>query len=78
MNTTDLKKEVLARITAIDDMAFLEVIKTLLDYKEGEPVIMLPPALKKRLHLAIEEAKKGNFITEGELDEQVELWLREV
>lgn len=41
MNTTDLKKEVLARITATDDMAFLQMIKTLFDNKEGEPVIML-------------------------------------
>lgn len=77
MNTRNLKQEVLERIAVIDDQSFLEVIKSLLDYKQSEPVMVLPPDLKKRLLMASEEAKKGNFISEEEMDEQVASWLRE-
>ena len=77
MSTRNLKQEVLERIAVIDDQSFLEVIKSLLDYNQSEPVMVLPPDLKKRLLMASEEAKKGNFISEEEMDEQVASWLRE-
>lgn len=77
MNTIELKNELINRITRIEDVDFLNAIKTILDYKEKEPFIELTAEQEKELLSASEEGKKGNFVSQSEMDEKVKGWLKE-
>jgi len=77
MNTVELKKELISRISGIDDTDFLNVIKTILDNKKKEYFIALTPEEEKELLNASEAGKNGEFISQNEMDKKVEKWLRE-
>ncbi len=75
MNTIQLKKELIHRISKIEDVDFLNAIKTILDYKKKETLIELTDDQAKELLFASNDGKKGNVITQLEIDQKVEEWL---
>lgn len=77
MNTTQLKHNLMQRISNIEDIKFLEAIKTILDYNKIEPFIELTDKLANELKLASLEGKEGKIISQAELDIKVEQWLKE-
>ncbi len=77
MNTFQLKQELIQSISSIEDIDFLNAIKTILDYKKKEFFIELTADQEKELHLASKEGKKGNVISQSEMDQKVEEWLDE-
>ena len=77
MNTIQLKQELIQRISRIEDIDFLNAIKTILDYKKKESFIELTADQEKELLFASKEAKKGNVIAQSEMDQKVEEWLSE-
>jgi len=77
MNTIELKKELINRISRIEDVDFLNAIKTILDYKKREPFIELTSEQENELLLASEEGKEGIFLSQSEMDKKVNEWLRE-
>ena len=77
MNTIQLKQELIHRISKIEDVDFLNAIKTILDYKKKEPFIELTADQEKELLFARNEGKKGNIISQSEMDQKVEEWLSE-
>ncbi len=77
MNTIELKKELINRISRIEDVDFLNAIKTILDYKKREPFIELTSDQENELLLASEEGKEGDFVSQSEMDKKVNEWLRE-
>lgn len=77
MNTLDLKQELINRISRIEDVDFLNAIKTILDYKKKEPFIELSTNQEEELLKASDDGKKGGFISQPEMDKKVEVWLTE-
>lgn len=77
MNTTELKQELIKRISDIDDVEFLNAIRTILDFGRKETYIKLTPDQEKELLLASEEGKKGLVSSQSEMDKKVEKWLKE-
>jgi len=77
MNTIELKRELINRISKIEDVDFLNAIKTILDYKRREPFIELTPDQEYELLLASEKGKEGDFISQSEMDKKVNEWLKE-
>jgi hypothetical protein len=77
MNTFQLKQELIHKISRIEDIEFLNAIKTILDYKAKESFIELTADLEEELLHASKEGQKGNVISQSELDEKVEQWLNE-
>lgn len=77
MNTIELKKELIDRISGIDDAEFLNVIKTILDYKKKESFIELTAEQEKELLIASDEGKKGNFVSQTVMDKKVQKWIKE-
>ncbi|MDD2528361.1 MAG: hypothetical protein RBS23_01375 [Mariniphaga sp.] len=75
MNAIQLKQELINRISRIEDIDFLNAIKTILDYKKKEPFIELTADQEKELLIASKEGKKGNVISQSEMDQKVEEWL---
>ena len=78
MNTIELRKELITRISEIEDNDFLNAIKTILDYNNKEKFIHLTNEEEKELIQASEESKGGQFILQSEMDKKAEKWLREV
>ncbi len=77
MNTFQLKQELIQSISSIEDIDFLNAIKTILDYKKKEFFIESTTDQEKELHLTSKEGKKGNVISQSEMDQKVEEWLDE-
>ncbi len=77
MNTIELKRELIDRISGIDDAEFLNAIKTILDYKKNESFIELTAEQEKELLIARDEGKKGNFVSHTEMDKKVQEWLKQ-
>mgnify|MGYP001578639886 CR=1 FL=1 len=77
MNTFQLKKELIHSISRIEDIDFLNAIKTILDYKKKENFIELTADQEKELLFASKEGKKLKVISQSEMDQKVEEWLRE-
>ena len=75
MNTVDLKHELIMRISVIEDADFLNAIKTILDYKKRENVIELSLDQESELLEASQEGKKGDFISQSDMDKKVKSWL---
>ena len=77
MNTLELKQELINKISRIEDIDFLKAIKTILEYKKKDTLINLTDEQERELLLASEDGKKGNLISQSELDKKVEEWLKE-
>jgi len=77
MNTIQLKQELILRISRIEDIDFLNAIKTILDNKKEESFIELTADQVNELLSASDEAKNGKVISQSEMDQRVEEWLSE-
>ena len=77
MNTIQLKQELIYRISRIEDIDFLNAIKTILDYKKKENFIELTADQEKELLFASKEGKKGKVKSQSKMDQKVEEWLSE-
>lgn len=77
MNAIDLRHELINRIAGIEDVDFLNAIKTILDYKKNEPFIEVSSDQENELLKASEEGKNGEFISQSKMDKKVEAWLTE-
>ena len=77
-NTKDLKSLLHESIENIDDEAFLNAIKNILDRKyEPKEKIVLTPEQEKRIEAAKKSISEGNYLTNEEADKLVAKWLNE-
>jgi hypothetical protein len=77
MTLTGLKKALAQRISEIDDKAFLEAIKTILDAKAESRTIQLSPDIASRIQTSREEIEQGQSIENEKLVSDLEAWLRQ-
>ena len=77
MNTIELKQELINRISGIEDVDFLNAIKTILDFNRKEPFIELTKDQELELLAASKDGEKGIYIRQSEMDKKVGEWLRE-
>jgi hypothetical protein len=76
-NTTELKKLLHESIENIDDEAFLQAVKEILDRKYQPEEISLSSHREKRIEEAKRSIDKGNVLTNEEADQLVTKWLNE-
>jgi molecular chaperone GrpE (heat shock protein) len=72
MTTLNLKKHLIQRISEIEDTAFLEGIKTILDSKSQ--ILHLITEQRVEIKQSQEQIKQGLFISQDQLDEEFEKW----
>ena len=72
MTTLNLKKHLIQRISEIEDTAFLEGIKTILDSKSQ--ILHLTAEQRAEIKQSQEQIKQGLFISQDQLDEEFEKW----
>ncbi len=76
MTKLDLKNILIQKISEIEDIQFLEAIKTILDSK-SDKIIELTDDQKSEILLSQNEVKEGLFIEQKKLDEKINRWLKE-
>jgi len=75
MKTAELKNILIHRISEIDDVSFLEAIRTILDSKTDKEVISLTSAQLDDIRASKKEIAQGLFVEQKTLDKEVAKWL---
>ena len=71
MSTIEIKKEIIERLSSIDDLALLEKIRTLVRGKIKPNYIEMDDEFAKELQLVKEDALLGNYTTEADLEKKL-------
>jgi len=74
MTTIELKKQLIHRISEIDDESFLQAIKTILDSKTQSQVLTLTEAQRQEINESQMQMEKGEFIEQADLDQKFNQW----
>jgi len=76
MTSLELKKLLIHRIAEINDISFLNSIKTILDAKTQNRIMSLTPEQRFEIIESKKEIEKGLYIEQLELDKEVDKWLK--
>ena len=71
----ELKSILVHRISEINDIRFLEAIKTILDEKAEDSALELTEDQKKEIAESKKEILRGLFIDDTDLDSNIQGWL---
>ncbi len=77
MTAIDLKSALIHRIAEIDDIEFLQAIKTILDSKTNSEVLTLTAKQRDDIMASKKELENGLFIESNDLDKEIQEWLSE-
>lgn len=77
MKTTELKNILIHQISEIDDVSFLEAIKTIVDSKMNSEVLTLTQEQKDEIMASKKEIEEGKYIEQDDLDKEIIEWLKE-
>jgi hypothetical protein len=75
MTAIELKNLLIHRIAEINDVSFLNAIKTILDTKTQSQTIKLTPEQRNEIQESRKEVEQGLFIEQVELDKEFNKWL---
>lgn len=75
MSTIELRHIIAEHISHIDDISFLNALKTIIESKVSEGIYKLSDFQKGRIDLARNELKNGQTITHKELQKEIDQWL---
>ena len=75
ITTLDLKKQLIQRLSEIEDKAFLEAIKTILDSKSQ--ILPLTAEQLAEILKSKDQIDQGHFTSQDQLDEEFEKWVNE-
>jgi len=77
MNAIEIQKQLIERISGITDIELLNSIKAILDFKKKEPFLYLTPEEEAELKGASKDVREGKFVYQSDMDQKVEVWLKE-
>lgn len=75
MTAIEIKKLLIHRIAEINDISFLNAIKTILDSKTQQKIMSLTQEQTFEINESKKEIKKGLFIEQMELEKDFDKWL---
>ena len=77
MTTIELKDVLFHKIAAINDKSFLAAIKTIIDTKSETIIYKLSPEQRKRIKESQDQIARGEFMTNEQVEKEVDKWLKE-
>lgn len=77
MNASDLKIDLINRITQLKETRIIEEIQKLLDFELDKGKYILTNSQKDRISEAQEEYKNSSFLTDDQANQDIEEWLKE-
>jgi hypothetical protein len=75
MTSLELKKVLINRIAEINDVSFLQAIKTILDIKTQSQTLMLTDEQRDEIQESRREIEQGQYLEQVELDKEFKQWL---
>ena len=75
MSAVELRHIIIEKLSFIDDISFLNAIKTIVESKADEKIYQLSDFQKKRIEASREQVKKGQTISNEALNKEVLQWL---
>jgi hypothetical protein len=75
MTTIEIKKQLIHRISEIEDTNFLKALKTILDSKVNEGILNLTAEQRDEIIASREDVEKGLVIENALLDKEIKAWL---
>lgn len=75
MTTIQIKKAIIHQIAEIEDVSFLNALKTILESKTQSNIIRLTNEQKEEIIRSKIEIEKGNYTEQQELNKEFEKWL---
>jgi len=75
MSTIELRHMITEHLSHIDDVPFLNAIKTIIESKASESIYKLSDHQKERVELARKQLKSGQTISNDDLQKEVDQWL---
>ncbi|MBX9853342.1 MAG: hypothetical protein K2X86_16475 [Cytophagaceae bacterium] len=75
MNSIDLKTKLIEKINEIEDIEFLEAIKTILDTKTGD-LYVLSDKQKESIEVSRRQIKGGKFFKNDEVFTELKEWIK--
>ncbi|MEI6348312.1 MAG: hypothetical protein WCP69_10245 [Bacteroidota bacterium] len=76
MSTIQLRDDISEYLSHIDDVSFLNAIKTILESKISEKTYNLSEKETKRVEEGRQQYKKRETISDEQLKEEIEQWLK--
>lgn len=77
MTTLQLKKILINQINEIDDVTFLNEIKSIFDSKSKQQILKLSPQQRQEINASKRDLRNGHLIAQSELDKEVAKWANE-
>ena len=77
MTAIELKNMLIHQISSINDITFLKAIKTIIDTKSEKTVYMTTPEQKNQIKEGQDQIQRGEYITNGGIDIEIDKWLKE-
>ena len=77
MTTVEIKKILIHKILAINDVSFLKAIQTIVDSKADNKILVLTENQRKEIIESKKEIEEGLFTEHDALENEIRVWLRE-
>ena len=77
MTTIELKKAIICKIAMIDDEAFLNALKTIIDTKSEPVIYKTTPEQREAIRKGQAQIERGEFITNEQLNIEINRWLKD-
>jgi len=75
MSTLELRHIINEHLSHIEDVSFLNALKTIIESKALNGVYQLSDYQKERINSAREQLKKGQTISNDDVQKEIEQWL---
>ena len=77
MTTVELKNILMHQIAGINDKSFLTAIKTIMDTKSESTIYKTTSEQQKRIKEGREQIANGEFLTNDQVEKEIDKWLNE-
>jgi len=75
MSTLELRHIINEHLSHIEDVSFLNALKTIIESKASNGIYKLSDYQKERINSAREQLKKGQTISNDDVQKEIEQWL---
>ena len=75
MSTLELRHIINEHLPHIDDVSFLNALKIIIESKASDSIYKLSDYQKDRINMAREQLKKGQTISNDDIQEEIDQWL---
>jgi len=77
MTTIELKNILIHKIAAINDVSFLNAIKTIVDTKSETTIYRTSAEQRSKIEEGLKQIENGEYYTNEQVESEINKWLKE-